>query len=65
MTDQENSIVDTNALIAQRRTKLTELRRQKNAYPNHFHRDALAAALRKQYSEKTETELDIFSEELF
>lgn len=58
MTEQENTTLDTNELIAQRRAKLTDLRKQGNAYPNGFHRDALAAKLHKQYGEKTEPELE-------
>ncbi|EKD73089.1 MAG: hypothetical protein ACD_45C00465G0004 [uncultured bacterium] len=58
MTEQENTTLDTNTLIAQRRTKLAELRRKRNPYPNDFRRDALAARLHKQYGEKTEPELE-------
>ncbi len=56
--EQENVIVDTNELIAQRRTKLEELRQQGNAYPNGFIRDALAADLLAAYGEKNEAELE-------
>ena len=42
MTEQENVTLDTNELIAQRRTKLAELRKQGNAFPNDFRRDAFA-----------------------
>src|SRR3990167_1665094 len=58
MTEQENTTLDTNTLIAQRRTKLAELRRKHNPCPNDFRRDALAARLHKQYDEKTEPELE-------
>ena len=37
-------------LIAQRRAQLQELRGKGNAFPNHFRRTALAAALHEQYS---------------
>jgi lysyl-tRNA synthetase class 2 len=58
MTEPENTTLDTNELIAQRRAKLAELRELGNAYPNGFHRDALAAKLHKKYGEKTEPELE-------
>lgn len=56
--EEENTTVDTNELIAQRRAKLTEMRKQGNAYPNDFRRDALAAKLHEKYSAKTEPELE-------
>ncbi len=55
--DQE-SVIDTNELIAQRRAKLEVLRSQGNAYPNGFVRDALAQQLHTTYDEKTETEFE-------
>ncbi len=58
MTEQENAIVDTNELIAQRRAKLADLRKQGNAYPNAFHRDTLAVKLHQTYGDKTEPELE-------
>ncbi len=59
MTDQDQDIVvDTNELIAQRRAKLDELRKIGNAYPNGFVRDALAANLHANNNEKTEPELE-------
>lgn len=58
MSEQENTTVDTNELIAQRRAKLAELRAKGNAFPNDFHRDALAAALHAKYENKTEPELE-------
>src|SRR5579872_1098223 len=59
MTHQDQDIiVDTNELIAQRRAKLDELRAHGNAYPNGFVRDALAADLHAKFSEKTEPELE-------
>ena len=35
-------VATENKLIAQRREKLTKLREQGNAFPNHFRRDSLA-----------------------
>lgn len=58
MSHEENVVVDTNDLIAQRRSKLAELRLHSQAYPNHFRRDALASNLLKEYSHKTEPELE-------
>ncbi|MCE3239034.1 MAG: lysS [Gammaproteobacteria bacterium] len=58
MTEQENGIIDTNELIAQRRAKLTALRSKGNPYPNDFHRDTLAATLHANYAHKTESELE-------
>lgn len=58
MTEQENSVVDTNELIAQRRAKLKELRTKGNAYPNDFQRDTLAAQVHAMYENKTEPELE-------
>jgi len=58
MTEQENISLDTNELIAQRRAKLAELREQRNAYPNDFRRNTLAAELHLNYENKTEPELE-------
>ena len=56
--ENENEIIDTHDLIEQRRAKLTEWRVSGKAFPTDFRRNALAAELIKQYSEKTETELE-------
>lgn len=58
MPDEENSILDSNELIAQRRAKLADLREQGNAFPNDFRRDSLAANLHANYESKTEPELE-------
>lgn len=58
MTEQENVVVDTNELIAQRRSKLQAIREKRNAFPNDFHRDALAADLHAQHESKNEPELE-------
>ncbi|MCU7800109.1 MAG: lysine--tRNA ligase [gamma proteobacterium symbiont of Lucinoma myriamae] len=49
--------VDENKLIAQRRDKLSKLREQGNAYPNHFRRDSLAADLHADYDQMSKEEL--------
>lgn len=58
MSEQENSTLDTNELIEQRRSKLAALRVKGVAYANDFRRDALAADLHAQYENKTEPELE-------
>ena len=45
MTDAK----DENKLIAERRSKLDALREGGNAYPNDFHRNALAAQLHQTF----------------
>jgi lysyl-tRNA synthetase class 2 len=47
MTDQ-----DENSLIAQRRTKLDALRKDGNAFPNDFRRNAVAGELHAEYGDK-------------
>jgi len=49
--------VDENKLIAQRREKLTQLRKKGNAYPNSFRRDALAMELQEKYASIEKEEL--------
>ncbi|MEM7054251.1 MAG: lysine--tRNA ligase [Pseudomonadota bacterium] len=53
MTDQNNSDeqIDENRLIAERRAKLTELRKQGNAYPNQFRPEHDAASLLQTYAD--------------
>jgi lysyl-tRNA synthetase class 2 len=58
MTEQENQTIDTNELISQRRTKLAEIRKKQNAYPNNFHRDSFAIEIHSQHENKTEPELE-------
>ena len=47
MTDQ-----DENSLIAQRRSKLEVLRKDGNAFPNDFRRNAVAGELHAEYDEQ-------------
>ncbi len=47
-----------NDLIAQRRKQLEALRKQGQAYPNHFRRDTFASDLLKQYQGKDNEELE-------
>lgn len=58
MTQQENPIIDTNELLALRRQKLTEIRQKRQAFPNDFRRDTLAACLHEKFQNKTEAELE-------
>jgi lysyl-tRNA synthetase class 2 len=58
---QDNNTQDQqeeNKLIAERRGKLTELRENGNAFPNHFRRDSLAAELQAHYGDKSKEELE-------
>lgn len=55
MTDQQ----DENKLIAERRAKLAELRKQSDtAFPNDFRPDAKSTALQAEYGEKSKEELE-------
>lgn len=51
-------VVDTHDLIELRRGKLNEWRKLGTAFPVDFRRDALAADLLAQYSDKTDAELE-------
>ncbi|CAG9297333.1 lysine--tRNA ligase [Celerinatantimonas diazotrophica] len=57
MTEQ---VHDENKLIAERRAKLTELRKlgKSNGYPNDFRRDSYAADLEEKHGDKTTEELE-------
>ena len=61
MSEQDQvaqSQADENKLIAERRGKLDQLRRKRNAFPNDFRRTALAGELQAKYSEKGKEELE-------
>lgn len=49
MNENRHKAQDENTLIAERRRKLTELRKLGNAYPNDFRRNALADELHQTY----------------
>ncbi len=57
---QENQPVihDENQIIAERRAKLTEIRRNNNAFPNTFRRDHLTSELNQQFSELPKEKLE-------
>lgn len=52
-------LVDENEQIAQRRSKLTEMRKQGVAFPNNFRRNCVAATLHEQYDEQDATTIEI------
>ncbi|MCH2325484.1 MAG: OB-fold nucleic acid binding domain-containing protein, partial [Pseudomonadales bacterium] len=54
----ENQKDDENKLIAQRREKLSEIRAQREAYPNSFERLNRAAELIAEHSKKEKAELE-------
>lgn len=56
MTDSD-VVVDENKLIAERRSKLDQLRVEGNAFPNDFRRTALAGDLQQEYSDCSKEEL--------
>lgn len=60
MTQENESIIyqDENQIIAERRTKLTELRQAGDAFPNTFRRDHLAAELHRQFGELAKDQLE-------
>src|SRR6266550_628461 len=49
---------DENQIIAERRAKLAALRAQGQAYPNDFHRDAIAGDLHAQHDAKSNEEFE-------
>ncbi len=55
--NQPEVTIETHDLIEQRRAKLAEWRKEGHAYPVGFRRDAFAADLSQQFSDKTEAEL--------
>ena len=60
MSEENNqeSSVDTNKQIAQRRAKLSAMREEGNAFPNDFRRDVVTGELHAEYGEKTKEELE-------
>jgi len=51
MTDTQTPVTDIHEQIAQRRSKLTQLREAGNPYPNQFKREHLAAKILETYSD--------------
>ena len=56
--------LDENKLIAQRKEKLNAIRAQRNAFPNDFRRDSLAAELDSLYHEKSREELEVLAKKV-
>jgi len=54
----ELSAEDENRYIAQRREKLSQLREQGQAYPNHFRRSDFAQSLHDEHGELSREELE-------
>lgn len=52
------SLQDENHIIAERRVKLAELRKNTNPFPNHFRRDSLALSLQDAYRNHTKEDLE-------
>ncbi len=61
MSDQEQAPrgpEDENKLIAERRGKLTQLRAQRNPFPNDFRRTGLAGELQREYGASSKEKLE-------
>ena len=59
MTDkQETSVQDENSIIAERRSKLAEIREQGNAFPNNFHPEDFSNKLQSLYSGDEKADLE-------
>lgn len=56
--NKEQTPVDENKLIAERRQKLTGIREAGVAFPNDFRRNVMAGELHAEYENKTKEELD-------
>ncbi len=56
--EKQQAIPDENQILAERRAKLTELRKQGNAFPNDFGRKDLAADLHAAYGAGTNEQLE-------
>ena len=54
----EQTATDDNKLIAERRSKLSAIRAERNAYPNDFRRDAYADDLQKEFADKEKPALE-------
>ena len=58
MTTEQSTLQDENQIIAERRHKLTEIRKTGVAFPNDFERKHLAGDLHAEFGEKTHDELE-------
>ena len=55
---EDNNATDENKLIAERRSKLEVIRKQRNAFPNNFRRNAYAQDLQLELGEKDKATLE-------
>ena len=55
---EQTTVEDVNEQIAQRKAKLAEMRKQGQAYPNHFKRDSLAGDLHREYDSEDHDALE-------
>tara|TARA_R110002110_G_scaffold415560_1_gene650695 strand:- start:30646 stop:32139 length:1494 start_codon:yes stop_codon:yes gene_type:complete len=60
MSEQDKAITqqDENKLIAERRSKLTQLREQRNPFPNDFRRTAMADELQQEFGQWSKPDLE-------
>ncbi len=58
MSKQDESRLDENKLIAERRGKLAVLRDKRNPFPNDFRRTAMADHLQREYGDSSKEELE-------
>jgi lysyl-tRNA synthetase class 2 len=58
MTEQSSTQQDENRLIAERRAKLDAIRRERNAFPNDFRRDAHADELQREHAGHSREQLE-------
>jgi lysyl-tRNA synthetase class 2 len=58
MSKQDESRLDENKLIAERRGKLAVLRGKRNPFPNDFRRTAMADHLQREYGDSSKEELE-------
>ena len=58
MSKQDESKLDENKLIAERRGKLARLRGTRNPFPNDFRRTAMADHLQREYGDSSKEELE-------
>lgn len=63
-SEQPDIIIDEHDLIGQRRQKLAEWRERGNAYPNEFHRDALAKSLHTEFEQFDHDALETLHKEV-
>ena len=66
--NETNTSVDQtlaeNKLIAERRSKLADIREKGNAFPNEFRRDDFAQTLQNDFGEKTKEELEALNHQV-